>query len=237
MKVYIAFNISQGSSGGGNQFLNNLHNEFIRKNIYTNDPHEAKIIIFNGHHDPEGISRLKNKVFVHRIDGVYKLYNHADDMRQDIAFKMNELLSDATIFQSNWAYEEHIKQGLKLKGKPYKIIENATNNKIFYPTRNKHIGRRATQCICNLNISEKINIISTIWSPNPNKGALFYQYLDNNLDFKKYTFTLVGNSSSKFKYIKHIPNTTIIFFKRLSCMIFRNKYSIDYELKINFSFN
>jgi glycosyltransferase involved in cell wall biosynthesis len=200
MKVYIAFNISKGSSGGGNQFLNNLYNEFIRKNVYTNYPDEAEIIIFNGHHDSEGISTLKNtfpnKVFVHRIDGLYKLYNNVDDTRQDIAFKMNEYFSDATIFQSNWAYEEHIKQGLRLKNKPYTIIENAANDKIFYPK----------PPTINENTSRKVNIISTIWSPNPNKGVLFYEYLDSNLDFKKYTFTLVGNSSTKFKHIKHIPS-------------------------------
>jgi len=199
MKIYIAFDFIDGPSGGGNQFLRNLHDEFFKKSVYCDDPSQADVILFNGHHNPNEIGRLKNKFlnkfFVHRIDGVYKLYNNSTDVRQDISFKMNELFSDATIFQSDWAYKELIKQGLKLQNKFNKVISNAADNKVFFP----HLSYLTQEH------PDKINIISTSWSNNPNKGTFFYNYLDGRLDFSKYTLTFIGNSPTNFKNAKCIP--------------------------------
>jgi len=198
MKIYIAFDFIDGPSGGGNQFLRNLHDEFLKKGVYCNDPSQADVILFNGHHNPNEIGRLKNKFsnkfFVHRIDGVYKLYNRPTDIRQDISFKMNEVFSDATVFQSKWAYTELIKQGLNLQNKPNRVISNAADNKVFF-SRPSYLTREH---------SDKINIVSTGWSDNPNKGTSFYNYLDSHLDFSKYTLTFIGNSPTKFKNAKSI---------------------------------
>ena len=62
MQIYIAFEFINGPSGGGNQFLRSLRNEFLKKYVYCNDPSRAYIILFNGHNNPDEIGRLKNKI-------------------------------------------------------------------------------------------------------------------------------------------------------------------------------
>jgi glycosyltransferase involved in cell wall biosynthesis len=199
MKIYIAFDLSKEPSGGGNQFLNNLNSEFVKKNVRSDSASNAEVILFNAHHHMREVLELKNKfpqkTFIHRIDGLYKLYNNPEDERQDMSFAMNISIANATIFQSNWAREKHIEEGLGLQGKPNKVILNAADNEVFFP-RLLH----STQENPN-----KINIISTGWSSNPNKGTSFYRYLDDHLDFSKYTLTFIGNPPAKFKNIKTIP--------------------------------
>ena len=51
MKIYIAFKFSQGPSGGGNQFLNNLRKEFIKKDVYSYSANDAEVILFNAHNN------------------------------------------------------------------------------------------------------------------------------------------------------------------------------------------
>jgi glycosyltransferase involved in cell wall biosynthesis len=199
MKTYIAFNLSQKSSGGGNQFLNNLRGEFIKKNVYSDSANNAEVILFNAHHNSTEALKLRHKfpekTFIHRIDGLYKLYNNSGDERQDMSFAMNISIANATVFQSNWAREKHIEEGLELQGKPNKVISNAADNEIFFP-HPSHLTQESPN---------KINIISTGWSSNPNKGTSFYKYLDDHLDFSKYTLTFVGNPPAKLKNIKTIP--------------------------------
>ncbi len=199
MKIYIAFKFSQGPSGGGNQFLNNLRKEFIKKDVYSYSANDAEVILFNAHNNLIETLELRNKfpqkTFVHRIDGLYKLYNNPEDERQDTSFAMNMSIANATVFQSNWAREKHTEQGLEPQSKPNKVILNAADSEIFFP----HPSRLTQEH------SDKINIISTGWSSNPNKGTSFYRYLDDHLDFSKYTITFIGNSPAKFKNIKNIP--------------------------------
>ena len=63
MKLWINFNF-QETSGGGNQFLQQLKDYFIEKNKYSNSIDEADVIIFNNHRNLKtvfSISYIKKK--------------------------------------------------------------------------------------------------------------------------------------------------------------------------------
>ena len=125
------------------------------------------------------------------MDGLYKLYNQPDDNRQDISLYVNSLIADCTIFQANWALHEYKKEGFNAK-KPHKVITNAPNSEIFKPPKSKHYYKK-TRLVC------------TSWSINKNKGFDYYQYLDENLDFSKYSFTYIGNDPGiNFKNIRKL---------------------------------
>ena len=53
-------------------------------------------------------------------------------------------------------------------------------------------------------LGDKINLITTCWSPGKLKGIEFYMYLDQNLDFTKYNYTYIGAipKGYSFKNIK-----------------------------------
>jgi hypothetical protein len=70
MKVYIAYETTDTPWGGGNQFIRALKNNLTKRNIITNNPQEADIILFNSHHHVEEVLSLKSsypsKKFVHQ---------------------------------------------------------------------------------------------------------------------------------------------------------------------------
>ena len=52
---------------------------------------------------------------------------------------------------------------------------------------------------------EKIRLISTSWSDNPNKGATVYKWLEEHLDWDKFEYTFVGRTPVRFDRIHHLP--------------------------------
>jgi glycosyltransferase involved in cell wall biosynthesis len=194
MKVSILYPFVNAAHGGGNQFLKALRDQFVNANIYSENPEDSNVILFNAHQEAEKVIKLKqlypDKLFVHRMDGLYKLYNHPDDSRQDISLYVNGL-ADCTIFQTKWALDEYKKVGFNIK-KPHEVITNAPNCNIFKPSKNKSYCRK-TRLVC------------TSWSINKNKGFDYYEYLDYNLNFSKYSFTYIGNDPGiNFKNIRKL---------------------------------
>jgi glycosyltransferase involved in cell wall biosynthesis len=196
MKVFIAYPIPEErcAGGGGRQFLRLLRNEFRKTGNYCDKPTKSDVILFNAHHHPKEVMLLKkhlpNKKFVHRIAGVYKLYNHKDDKRQDITFHLNFECADASIFISNWTMKSYFDYGLKSKNNS--VILNAADDRFF---NTEYIKQK----------SDKIRLVCTSWSVNKNKGVDVYKFLDDNLDFSKYDFTYIGrNPGAEFKNIKVI---------------------------------
>ena len=203
MKIYICSKFKKGPWGGGNQFLKALRSEFKNNNLYTEDVQDADIILFNSHHLSSEIINLKNKyshkIFVHRIDGPMALYNYSKDRRDAIVYKMNRYISDGTIFQSQWSKEENIKLGLKCT-KFNSVIPNAPDLSLFYQTNKQK------------KISDKIKLISTSWSTNPNKGFEMLKFIDDNLDWTRFSMTFIGNSPISFnniKYKKALPSNLL----------------------------
>lgn len=193
MKVYIQYHTTNSAYGGANQFLKALKKYFVNKGVYERNPRKADIVLFNSSNYPYETIRNKRKckkaVFVHRMDGPVKLYNSLSDIRDDIAYNMNNLLADATVFQSDYSRRESVKAGIP-RNNFETVINNAADGDLFFK---KNI------------ISERPRkIIISSFSSNMKKGFSVYKYLDENLDFDKYEVEFVGNSPIDFKNIKMI---------------------------------
>ena len=196
MKIYIEYSNSKKPYGGGNQFLNNLQNFLKKKNNYTNKPEKADVILINAFENLKKVIELKikfqNKVFIHRVDGITRLYNNTFDLRDHLTYVMNKYVAVATIFQSRWCKIYNKKFGLGDK-KYEKTILNSVDKKIFKnKNKNKNIKNK------------KFVIIASSWSSNWNKGFYSLDWLDKNLNFKKYDFIFIGNSPIKFTNIKMV---------------------------------
>lgn len=193
MKIHILFELKEGATGGGNQFLKAIREYFIKIGSYTEDTNEADIILYNSYQFiPELVvlkQQLPNKLFVHRIDGPIRLYNSMDDRRDFVINSANKFIADGTIFQSNWSKERNLEMGIK-KNRFETTIINAPNQDLF----NK-INK------IKFNKDRKIKLIATSWSSNIKKGFEVYKWMDENLNFMKYEMTFVGNSPIKFKNI------------------------------------
>lgn len=195
IKIHIAFPFVDGPYGGGNQFMKALRYQFQSTENYTSVPEEADAILFFSFNNWQRVLKLKKqfpeKIFIHRLDGITKLYNHRFDRRDNIAYLLNKL-ADASIFASDWSREAHLKMGLKQK-KHQATILNAPNHKIFN-TQNK----------IPFDTNRKTRLIASSWSRNWKKGFATYQWLDQNLDFSKYEMTFIGRSPIQFQNINHI---------------------------------
>ena len=189
MKIYIEFSDSKNPWGGGNQFLGNLKKYLIKKKVYTSNANNADIILINSFENFRKVIFLKkkfpNKKFIQRVNGITQLYNNIFDKRDVLTFFLNRHVSIGTIFQSKWCEKNNKKYGL-VKKKFEKIILNTPDEKNFFKKKNKFSGK----------------IISSGWSNNINKGFEIFSWLDKNLNFKKFSYSYIGNSPIKFENIK-----------------------------------
>ena len=194
IKTHILFDLKEGPTGGGNQFMKALRDYLRLKNAYAEKLKDADVVMFNSYQHilQNALAKIRHpkKIFVHRIDGPIRLYNSMTDKRDKITNTANEVLAEATIFQSDWSREQNYRLGLK-KNKLETTIMNAPNPKIFTKKTTKPEG--------------KIKLIATSWSANKNKGFDVYKWLDKNLDFTKVEMIFYGNSPYKFKHIKTRP--------------------------------
>jgi len=194
MKINICSKLKDGAWGGGNQFLKALKEEFIKQGLYTGSDKEADVTIFNSYQDLWPLIKSwfinKKSKIVYRLGPVFYLHRGWKWKIVDklVIFVAN-LFADLIIFQSSWSYEQALKLGFN-KNKKYSIIHNAVDSEIFF--RNEAIKKE----------KNKINLIYTSWSSNPNKGFTYLDFLDKNLDFNKYQIKFIGNSPISFKNIK-----------------------------------
>jgi glycosyltransferase involved in cell wall biosynthesis len=209
LKIKIKYQNTDKAWGGGNQFLTYLKKELIKKNIYTNKISKADIIIINSFENFDKIIKLKNefpnKKFVHRMDGLTQLYNNFLDKRDLLSFFLNKEIACATIYQSKWSKSKIIELSKVFKN-PQKVIINCVDKKKFFKKKKNKFKK-----------NKKIKLISSSWSKNYKKGFKIIKWLDENLDFKKYDYTFVGNSPIKFKNIKMIkPLNSRLLSKELN---------------------
>jgi len=198
MKIHILYNFVEGPSGGGNQFLKGLKDYLSSKKEYEIESSNAEVILFNSmnYTDKELKSlyklRRKGKILVHRVDGPISMYRGKDLQVDKEIYLINQILADATIFQSEWSRKENYRLGMK-PNKFETVIINAPDPKIFNRKGKIPFSK-----------NRKIRLIATSWSSNWNKGFETYKWLDENLDFSKYEMTFIGNSPIEFKNIKHL---------------------------------
>ena len=196
IKIHIFFEFKDGPFGGGNQFLKALKKSFEEKGVYSDNPENADVILFNSHHKLVQLLKFKNKhpekIMIHRIDGPVFLIRSKNLEIDRLIYKINNQLADATIYQSDWSKKKNYELGIKKNYFETTII-NAPDTTIFNRL-NKHPFK----------FTGKIKIIASSWASNKNKGFKIYEWLDDNLDFSKYEMTFCGNSPLTFKNIKHI---------------------------------
>jgi len=190
--IYIYTEFKEGPWGGGNQFLKALKKRFVQQGNYAEDPASADVVLFNSHHNLKNVVRLKRKypekIFVHRVDGPMAYRGRSGEKLDRKIFRINSLVADGTVFQSDWSRQESHKKGMKTN-KFEVVVNNAPDPEIFFSPKQK------------TPIGGKIKLISTSWSNNINKGFDTYHFLDENLDFEKYEMTFVGKIDKPFKNI------------------------------------
>ena len=219
MKYFILYEFRKESWGGGNQFLKALQRELIRANAYAHTPAQGDAILFNSHHNVGNVVKAKQQfpatLFIHRIDGPMA-YRGVDGDRVDkkISF-LNRKLADGTVFQSRWSQAACYKSGYAAN-RFEAVIPNAPDPDIFYPGAGLPVEGR------------KIRLVSTGWSTNENKGAEFFQFLDDTLDFGRYDFHYVGRSPRKFKNIRVLEPMSSAelgnFLRSQDIFVFASKY-------------
>ncbi len=196
MKIFFMYQAAESPAGGGNQFLGILNRVLASKGYRTDSPKEADVLLFNSHHSIQNVAMAKRrhpkKIFVHRIDGPMRLYNSMSDRRDHVVDLAARMISDGTIFQSEWSRAENYRLGL-FRNHFDVVIHNGVNPDIF--------NRKGRIYFSN---ERKVRLVATSWSSNPRKGFDVYDWLDQNLDFTRYEMTFVGNSPIKFNNIKHI---------------------------------
>ena len=193
MKVNVVYNTTDAPHGGGNQFLKALKSYFASQGALAPEE-EADVILFNSHHNISRVIELKNrfanKKFIHRVDGPMRLYNDMSDVRDHIVYQANDAIADGTVFQSNWSFHSNVRLGMKQPAK-HAVIRNAVDHLVF--NEDKEVEK-----------NQKLRMIAASFSPNVKKGFRVYDFLDKNLDFKKYDMVFAGNSPIQFKNIKNL---------------------------------
>jgi glycosyltransferase involved in cell wall biosynthesis len=186
--------------GGGHQTLRALCSELRRRGVRVENntvSHTTRAVLFNSFNfDFDRLELLARRVdgvrMVHRVGAVTSLYRGFDDGTDVRVAAVNGALADATIAISQATIAMYRSIGIELV-QP-RVIYNACDDRIFHPR-----GRVA------LSRDRKIRLIGASWSDNPRKGAPTYCWLEQVLDWERYEFTFVGNTSTPFERIRHVP--------------------------------
>lgn len=190
-KVYILLNLNK-NYGGGFKFLEFLKYQLKKKKLLANSIFKAKVVLINSHHNFIKIVLCKfffpKKIFIHRVDGPISLYMEKNDVRDCFVNLINKYISDVTIYQSLWSFKKNLELNYNIN-KIRKVIYNSADSRFYF---NKNLKRK------------KNSIIISSFSNNNNKGFEYYHYLDQNLNFNKYSVTFVGNTILNFRNIKTI---------------------------------
>jgi len=188
-------------SGGGHQFLRALIREWRNSGLrveVNQISNTTRACLFNSYNfDPNRLRQLRHPGcrMVHRVDGPLSVYRGFDDGTDHAIARYNAEWADATVVQSAFSLRAHERMGLNFR-EPI-LIPNAADPAIFFPASRQAKKREWPQ--------QKIRIISTSWSDNPNKGADVYEWLDQHLDFSRYDYTFAGRIGIKLRNILVVP--------------------------------
>ncbi len=181
--------------GGGNQFMLALTSEFERNGykIERNKLSDStEVCLFNSFNFNSrkllASKHASSTLMIHRVDGPVDKYRGDERGVDSEIWKINQTIANATVFQSQYSLDAHIKLGMQFR-RPT-VIKNSVDSTIFYPSKKDFSSK-----------SGKIKLISTSWSDNINKGASVYRWLEQNLDWDRFDYTFVGRSPIKFKHI------------------------------------
>jgi len=213
LKIHIIFDFKEGPYGGGNQFLKALKVEFQNAGVYTENPHDADVCLFNGHPfaDFDLVTRLHEtrldypeKAYIFRLDGpTFKV--RGTDKYCDLLLKgICDLYMDGIVFQSQWCRRSN-RELTGISSRHEEVILNAPDRAIF------NVAGK-----CAFTMTRKTRLIATSWSSNVKKGFDVYRYLDDHLDWSRYEMTFVGNSPFSFRNIRWLqPQTSVELSKTI----------------------
>lgn len=198
-KVFIVSPGVDGPWGGGAQFIKALAGALAERGGLAASARRADVFLFNA--SPGNLDHCLYKLLVlrlrypdvpmvMRVDGPI-FCTRGRDKDYDKAFHLlARKWFNGVVFQSEWSRRQHV--GLGMCGDwAEAVIVNAPDPAKFYRKKQTTPSRPC-------------HIIATSWSANVRKGFDVYQWLDDNLDFKRYSMTFVGNAPVKFSNIKHI---------------------------------
>ena len=181
VKLALLYKTTERPWGGVNTFFRNFHKyAYLDEKIeLVNNYSKAEIFLSVGHRIGQnkklrkrniinisrslgfsnpfgGLLNKGDKKFIFRLDGLRKVYapraGKVDDLLID-----NLTLADSAVFQSN--YSQECFDDLQINyPESNTIILNGTDNRIFFPSREKS------------EISDEVILISNSWSVNHNKG-------------------------------------------------------------------
>lgn len=198
MKIWINLHTRNKVWGGGNQFLRALKKTFKDLDSYAEKLSNADVVLFTGYQEVMSIAKFF--FFHNQIPRVYRLGPIMSLHRKGIKWLVVDylvaifasLFADVVIFQSEWSYKKAKNYGF-FKKKNVHIIKNVADPDFFY--KPKYPKR----------INKPVQLIYSSWSQNVNKGFSYLKFMDQNLDFNKYSLTFIGNSPICFTNIKMIP--------------------------------
>jgi len=185
--------------GGGNQFMLALRKALWQRGVRVVENCVSSLCdahIINSVHFDVGLFRQSQRrrklKIVHRIDGPIHLYRGSSPDLDYLCFELNAEFANATVLQSAWTYQRIVEMGYQPVSPV--IIHNAVDPDIFHQQ-----GR------ISFDSERKIRLISTSWSDNPRKGGPTYKWIEEHLDWSRFEYTFVGNTSERFDRIRHIP--------------------------------
>jgi glycosyltransferase involved in cell wall biosynthesis len=171
-------------SGGGNQFVRALAGELGRRGLVVERNRisaETRSCLFNSFNFDLG--RLERFVrddvrMVHRVDGPIGVYRGFDDGTDERIASMNARLAHATVVQSRFSLDAHLRLGIELVDPV--VITNAPDPAVFNPpaSREPLDGR-------------PVRVVASSWSDNPRKGVDVLRAL-GAVDPARVTLTFVG---------------------------------------------
>jgi glycosyltransferase involved in cell wall biosynthesis len=185
-------------SGGGNQSLRALMQEFVRRGVAVGvnmiTP-ETRACLFNSFNFDAARLRIlarrpEHVRMVHRVGAVTSLYRGQDDGTDAHVAELNREFADVTIAISYATIEMYRSIGIELVDP--RVVYNPCDPGIFHPRGRISFER-----------DRRTRIIACSWSPNPMKGGPTYHWLEENLDWDRYELTFVGNSSTEFSRLRH----------------------------------
>jgi glycosyltransferase involved in cell wall biosynthesis len=183
-RIAILYQTTEGPWGGGNSFLRSLKRAWLGQGIQVLGrlqlhldgvlvsssylgpgrlllPHAAQRLVRHGYMNPVpawlGLSRWRGArpPFVHRLDGVFRLYGRrTDDLADAAQFQINRCM-DWTIFQTEYCRRSFAAEGLEVSRST--VIFNGVDLDRFVPAEQPPA-------------MDITRLIAVAWSPNLWKG-------------------------------------------------------------------
>ena len=187
-------------AGGAHQTLRALVGECRRRGIrvaHNTIPRGTRACLFNSFNFDAGrLERFANMAtgcrMVHRVGAVTTLYRGYDDGTDAHVAQLNYAFADATIAISQATIDMYRSIGIELV-EPH-VVHNVVDASIFHPQGREPFDR-----------SRKTRLVAVSWSDNPRKGGPTYRWLEDALDWDRYSFTYVGNTQEEFERIEVVP--------------------------------